>query len=68
MKDKTSLLFWIGGSVVLAVGLGRLVVNVHETNEALRWHGMFRGLVEMLGGAVAVLVGWLMDKRSEHEE
>ena len=66
MKNKKSLLFWIGGSVVLAVGLGHLVINIHETSEAVRYHGMFRGLVEMLGGAAVVCIGWLMDRRSEH--
>ena len=53
---------WIAGTVLLAIGLGNIVVNVHETIESLKYRELFWGLIKVLLGFLLIYVGLLKKK------
>ena len=59
------LWLWLLGSVWLGAGTGRIVCNLHEKLEAVKYQGLFWGLVHVLGGAFLIWVAFKLDKRRE---
>ena len=59
------LWLWLLGSVWFGVGTGRIVCNLHEKLEALKYRGLFFGLVAMLCGALMIWVAFKLDKRRD---
>ena len=53
---------WIAGTILLAIGLGSIVVNVHETIESLKYRELFWGLIKVLLGFLLIYVGLLKKK------
>ena len=53
---------WISGTILLAFGLGNIVVNIHETSESLKYRALFWGLVTVLLGILLIYVGLLKKK------
>lgn len=53
---------WIAGSILSAIGLGNIVVNVHETIESLKYRELFWGLIKVLLGFLLIYVGLLKKK------
>ena len=59
------LWLWLLGSVWFGVGTGRIVCNLHEKLEVVKYRGLFFGLVAMLCGALMIWVAFKRDKRRE---
>ena len=53
---------WIAGAILLAIGLGNIVVNAHETIESLKYRELFWGLIKVLLGFLLIYVGLLKKK------
>ena len=53
---------WIAGAILLAIGLGNIVVNVHGTIESLKYRELFWGLIKVLLGFLLIYVGLLKKK------
>ena len=56
---------WIAGTILLAFGLGNIVVNIHETSESLKYRALFWGLIKILLGLLFVYIGLLKRKGSK---
>ena len=54
---------WIAGSVLMAIGVGKIVCNVHEQFEAIKYREMFWGVVEILCGAFLLYVDHILTER-----
>ena len=54
---------WIAGSVLVAIGVGKIVCNVHEQFEAIKYREMFWGVVEILCGAFLLYVDHILTER-----
>ena len=65
---KGGLWFWLLGSVGLAVGIGRIVCNLHEGIESVKYQGLFYGLVHVLCGAVLIWIACRLDKKRREDE
>lgn len=57
------LWLWICGSTWLALGVGGIACNFHEKIEAIRYRGMFWGLLNVLCGALVIGIALALDKR-----
>ena len=57
------LWLWICGSAWLALGVGGIACNFHEKIEAIRYRGMFWGLLNVLCGALVIGIALSLDKR-----
>ena len=53
---------WIAGAILLAIGLGTIVVNIHETMASLKYRELFWGLIKVLLGFLLIYVGLLKKK------
>ena len=54
---------WIAGSILVALGIGKMVYNVHERFEAVKYRELFWGTVEVLGGAILLCVDHILTER-----
>ena len=54
---------WIAGSVLVALGVGKIVCNVHEQFEAIKYREMFWGVVGILCGAFLLYVDHILTER-----
>ena len=54
---------WIAGSVLVAIGVGKIACNVHEQFEAIKYREMFWGVVEILCGAFLLYVDHILTER-----
>ena len=59
---------WLLGSVWLAVGIGSIVCNLHESLESVKYRGLFYGLVHVLCGAVLIWIACRLDNRRREDE
>ena len=57
------LWLWICGSAWLALGVGGIACNFHEKIEAIKYRGMFWGLLNVLCGALVIGIALALDKR-----
>ena len=65
---KGGLWIWLLGSVGLAVGIGRIVCNLHESIESVKYRGLFYGLVHVLCGAVLIWIASRLDNKRREDE
>ena len=56
------------GSVALAVGLGNIVCNIHEWNEAIKYREIFWGVVNLAIGSILIIISNKLDKWGKHEK
>ena len=65
---KGGLWIWLLGSVGLAVGIGRIVCNLRESIESVKYRGLFYGLVHVLCGAVLIWIASRLDNKRRDDE
>ena len=65
---KSGLWIWLLGSVGLAVGIGRIVCNLRESIESVKYRGLFYGLVHVLCGAVLIWIASRLDNKRRDDE
>lgn len=56
------------GSVALAVGLGNIVCNIHEWNEAIKYREISWGVVNLAIGSILIIISNKLDKWGKHEK
>ena len=65
---KGGLWIWLLGSVGMAAGIGRIVCNLHESIESVKYRGLFCGLVHVLCGAVLIWIACRLDNKRREDE
>ena len=65
---KGGLWIWLLGSIGLAAGIGRIVCNLHESIESVKYRGLFYGLVHVLCGAVLIWIACRLDNKRREDE
>ena len=54
---------WVVGSILMAIGIGKIVCNLHESFEDVKYREMFMGLVNILCGAVLLYADHILTER-----